>query len=222
MKHEKRARAAGFLAEERGTLTMEFVCWLPLLLFWMIGTVALFEGYSRRNEAAKAHYTVTDALSRSETASHQDMASFHALYELLTPSFPRGEVMRITQIAYIEVDGEMVYAVDWSCAFPRERDEDGNVVGIATYDHDDVPVGLMPSLALNQRILLVQSAVPYVPAFTLSGLIESRLLDFDTITRLRRVPALELTSTGDVCDEPPAPVELDDSIFLVEGDSEAG
>lgn len=211
MTTETGPRALAFLDDERGAINLEFMLWLPMMLLWTVGFVSLFEGYSLRNEAAKAHYTVADMVSRSEELSNTELARYADLHAMLTPSVPGGEGLRVTQIAYLEVDGEMVYAVDWSCGFP--------VADLPPLDHGDIPTGLLPTtMALNQRVVLVQTVAPYAPAFNV-GTLRDRDLEFDTVVRPRRVPAIALTAAGGDCIVPEPPTSFDDSLMVVGGGS---
>ncbi|MGF1551649.1 MAG: TadE/TadG family type IV pilus assembly protein [Paracoccaceae bacterium] len=178
---------------ERGAITIEFVLWLPLLVLWLLAFVSLFSGFTLRNQAGKAHYAVADIVSRFETLSGPDVEGLFTLFRALTPMVEGGHRFRITQIRIVVDDDAVEHEVDWSCAF-----ETAGAEVVDTLDDDAVPAGLIPTLAHNQRVLLVQSEVPYAPVFDIADF-QSGAFAFDTVVRARRVAALELRDPGADC-----------------------
>ena len=43
-----------FVDDEQGTITIEFVAWLPFLMLWFTGTVIFYDAFQVRDAAAKA------------------------------------------------------------------------------------------------------------------------------------------------------------------------
>ena len=84
-----------FLKDESGTLTVEFILWIPLLALWFMFSGTLFDGYMSRNQTAKVATTLTDIVARQTEVSDSFIAELNALKnELLTRADGTGAIVK--------------------------------------------------------------------------------------------------------------------------------
>ena len=161
--------------DEHGSITIEFLLWLPLLAFWLVVSVAFFDAYKSRDDTAKAAHTLSDIMSRQVEVSN---AFFDELYELqgeLLPRTPEGKWLRVTSIQY--VGGE--HQVQWSRA----------VGGGEPIAAEDIPQEIIPEMAEFDSVILTELYVPYQP-FTDWARIDVHTWSFVLFTRPRFVSAI--------------------------------
>lgn len=149
--------------DESGSITIEFVIWVPFLLFWLAFSVAVFNAHMVRNQSAKATHTLSDILSRHE---EMDQATFDRLYDLqgkLLTLAGQGHDLRISSVKFVRVDPdseEREYQVQWSLASD----------GLAPLTTADFPFERLPVMAETDSILYTEVRVPWTPFSLLAGL----------------------------------------------------
>ena len=115
-----------YLRDERGTVTMEYVLWLPILLAWLILSTVLYDAYKSRDDAAKAAYTVADIISRETELSASDIRRLADLQRLLVPRAGNSMFLRLTSFTCTAeadcleaaVADTSDYAINWSVVPP--------------------------------------------------------------------------------------------------------
>ncbi len=141
-----------FRSDERGTITIEFVVVLPLLLFLFIGTIVFFDAYKSRALADSAAYTIADIVSRKEKIDVDALNELLVLQAALLPKTSDDRWMRFTSIVY-DAD-EDSYSVVWS--------KTSGAIETVLED-DDIPLEKLPLMYDSETVILVDSYVPYVP-----------------------------------------------------------
>jgi hypothetical protein len=144
-----------FWAEDRAAVAFETVIITPILAWTFMGSFIFFDAFRTYNSSIKATYAVADILSRqTNTVYGYDIDGMMRIFEHLVRN--NGEVrMRATQVMY-DADTDR-YSVDWSYATNGEaRLFTANLVGMEE---------LLPVMADAERILLVETFIPYEPAF---------------------------------------------------------
>lgn len=154
-----------------GAVAFEAVIILPVLIWTYTASFVFFDAYRVYNSSVKATYSVADALSRQTNTVHfYDVQGLARVFRHLIRNGDSAR-LRVTQIYWDGAD----YRVDWSFV----TDNDARLF--------DAQMGALsdrlPPLMTNERILLVESFVPYDPAFGM-GL---QFLTFEnfTVTRPR-------------------------------------
>jgi len=152
-----RRRLARFRRDKRGTVSVESVIVLPLLMLWFVASFVFFDIYLTNSINEKAAYTVSDLLSRHRNSSRVNNAYIDGLnrvFDFLINN--RGDTwIRTTSVKYDETDDK--YGAEWSYAThgkPRLTDSDVEAL------RDRLPV--MPG---NETIILVETFTEYTPAF---------------------------------------------------------
>jgi len=172
-----------FWKDDRAAIAMETVLITPLLVWTFVGSFIFFDAFRTYNSSIKATYAVADVLSRQlNTVFAYDIEGMTQIFEHLVRN--NGDArLRATQINY---DGNLEeYRVDWSYATNGEaRLFTANLVGMEE---------LLPVMAHGERIILVQSFIPYQPVFD-SGLDFLTFRNF-TFTRPRYAGQVDFDET---------------------------
>lgn len=168
-----------FLRNERGALSIEAVFALPMLVWAITATFVFWDAFKTLNISQKATYTVADMLSR-ETGDIDDdyMTSMHEIFDFLAGE--NGDnALRVTVVTFETdpVTGTDELQLVWS--------EGANISR-----HDDLTAieSRLPTLALGEQIIVVESFQDWAPAFTV-GLAAYRFREV-ALARPRFAPQL--------------------------------
>lgn len=160
-----------FWKDDRASVALEAVIVMPILAWVFVASFVFFDAFRVYNTSIKATYAVADVLSRrtSEIAS-SDIEGLSDVFQFLTRN-TAGSALRVSQITRQEGG----YRIDWS------HGTDG-LTYIRASDFPDF-IDRIPIMAFGDRMLLVETFLPYRPAFS-AGLADQEFTNF-TITRPR-------------------------------------
>lgn len=146
-----------FRTDERGASALESIIIVPALIWVFVSSFVFFDAFRTYNSSVKATYTVADVLSRqTRTVTAFDIEGMAELFNNLVRN--NGDVrMRVTQIHYTAATDTM--AVEWSYATNNEA-------RLFTANLTDMEE-LLPQMADAERLLLVETFIPYRTAFDL-------------------------------------------------------
>ncbi|MEM6609347.1 MAG: hypothetical protein AAF689_12270 [Pseudomonadota bacterium] len=160
-----------FLRETRGAVAFEAVIITPILAWCFVGSFIFFDAFRTYSTSLKATYAVADVISRQElTIYGSDIQGMADIFSHLTRNVS-GSSMRVSEISWNGTE----YDVEWSHptgTLTRMRDTD--LPGI---------VDQLPIMASGERVVLVETFIPYDPYFDV-GLNNIEFTNF-TITRPR-------------------------------------
>jgi Flp pilus assembly pilin Flp len=160
-----------FWKDENAAVAMEAVIITPVLAWAFIGSFVVFDAFRTYNTSIKATYAVADILSRqSNTVFPADIEGYTRIFEHMVRNHGDAR-LRATQIFYDEAND--TFCVEWSYATNGEAK-------LFTANLIDLE-GHLPVMADAERILLVETFIPYRPAFNV-GL---SLMTFDNFTFTR-------------------------------------
>lgn len=146
-----------FLRDEQGSMTVEFVIWIPWLLFYLVFTTAAYMAMDSRLEAMRASITLTDVTSRVEQPLDRAfLDNLGTMFGQLTPSAAPGSMVRISSLRLIGGNIEVVWTECYG--------------GIEALTNSNLPVDVIPPMAELSTVLLVETFVPYSPISTTFGL----------------------------------------------------
>ena len=145
-----------FAEDESATVTTEFIIVMPMLVMWWIGSIVFFDAFDARAGASRVSHTIADNISRQVSTSAAMIDDLLVLQNRMLPNDPVGYV-RITQIQK-DALGNLV--IEWSYSTD----------GAALTDIVEIPTAIMPPMGNGQRILLVDTAVPYIPIAKIVGI----------------------------------------------------
>ena len=172
-----------FTRGTKGSVTVEAVLVLPLLLWAYMATFVFFDAFHTRKVNLTSAYTVADMLSRQQnTINIAYLNGLNTVYDYLS------DTSRPTGIRYTEVywDGvNNVYKVYWSYATDlRPVLTDATIGTFASK---------LPSIPVGDYLLIVETSLSYVPAFDV-GLVSHDFTEF-VATRPRFVAKVEFSNT---------------------------
>lgn len=139
-----------FKADEKASLTMEFVLLLPLLMSWFIGSIVFFDAFNSKATAQRTSHTIADIISR-QTVTDNDFVD--TLLVLQNRMMPRSQVGTV-RVTSIQKDNLGVLSILWT--YSSDGASTPLLIG-------DVPLIILPEIANNESILLVDTTVPFVP-----------------------------------------------------------
>ncbi len=181
------AQLRRFGRDEKGTLLAEAVIVLPLMLWAYMALFVYWDAYRAVNTAQKAAYTVSDMISREMiTLNDSYVTGMRDLMRFLVDSDQTVQ-MRVTSVSWSALNAQ--YEVDWS------RSPDSAMPQLTTAAINEVAMaGRIPKMADGDRVMLVEAAVSYHPAFNVglgfdTGLQDTTLQQF-IVTRPRFVPKI--------------------------------
>lgn len=152
-----KALLSDFVKDEDATITMEFVIVTPLMVTWWIGSMVFFDAFEARSGAARAAYTIADLVSRQTETTNGDIDSLLDLQNRMRPREPVGDI-RVTEF-FRDSSGDL--SVVWSYSTAGLAD----ALLIA-----DAPVGILPILANESYIMLIDTKIPYIPLSDIVGI----------------------------------------------------
>ncbi|MDQ2089454.1 TadE/TadG family type IV pilus assembly protein [Marimonas arenosa] len=155
-----RARIAAFAGETRGSVTVEAVIMLPILVWAYTALYTFFDAYRQTSINHKAAYTISDMISRETTEiNDQFIDGAYQMLNFLTRSTDARD-MRVTIVRYHE--DTTSYDVEWS-------ETRGSVSALASGDligwEDRLPV-----MVDQEVLILVQTWTDYSAPFGIVGL----------------------------------------------------
>lgn len=146
-----------FWRDERAAIAMETAIITPVLAWCYISSFVFFDAFRSYNSSIKATYAISDVISRQTmTLRRSDIDGYATLVDGLVRN-TGGIRLRVSQIVYdAETDS---HCVEWSAATNGEA---------ALFTSNLVDMGdLLPDMVDAERLILVQSFIPYRPAFNM-------------------------------------------------------
>lgn len=139
-----------FKADETASLTMEFVLILPLLMTWFIGSIVFFDAFNSKATAQRTSHTLADIMSRQSVTNN---AFVDTLLTVQNRMMPREQVGTV-RVSSIQKDAVGDLSLLWT------HSSDGAATPLVM---GDIPLTILPEIANNESILLIDTTVPFVP-----------------------------------------------------------
>ncbi len=174
------SRLGRFSRREDGTIAVETVLWVPLLLSVLAATFSLHDAFRYKSLNVKAAYTISDALSReTDPIDYAYLDGMVEVMEFLTRS-DGPYSLRVTLVRYNENRDK--YVSEWS----KTR---GDFDALGNRDLADL-YDKLPNMLHNERVIVVETETEYNPPFAVPGLNETRLFYNFGFTRPRFAPKI--------------------------------
>ncbi len=160
-----------FWKDDGASVAIEAVIVTPILAWVFVASFVFFDAFRVYSTSVKATYAVADVLSRrTANIASTDIEGLADVFQFLTRN-TAGSAIRVTQITRQELG----YRIDWS------HGTDG-LTYLRASDFPDL-VDRIPIMAFGDRLLMVETFLPYSPAFSV-GMSEQNFTNF-TVTRPR-------------------------------------
>ena len=186
MKNVKSLLRSPFARKEDGSLSVEAVIILPILVWAITATFVFWDAFRTLNASQKATYAVADMLSREETAVDANyLTSAHELFNFLAGE-AGSNAIRVSVVTRVTdpVTNTDVTQLVWS----------KGLGGMA--DHTDVTAlaNRLPRIGLGEQMIVVETEQEWTPAFSV-GLASYRFRE-TAVSRPRFSPQLCWTTCG--------------------------
>lgn len=190
-----------FCGERDGSVMVETVICLPLLVWALVATWEFFEVHRYKSAREKATYTIADMISR-EVVGIDDVYINNAMSLFDGISNDNGiNQIRVSVVVFnagddLQSAADDEYWIRWS-----EVRGEGDFVELVT---DDVrhSTGTLPKMNDGEDLILVEAASKYRPLFNV-GLGDGVQIDTRLFTKPRFTD--QVCYEGQVCYVPPAP-----------------
>ncbi|MGR3434088.1 MAG: TadE/TadG family type IV pilus assembly protein [Shimia sp.] len=147
-----------FRRDERASGAIEMVLIMPLLFWAYAGTFMFYDAFRAKNNALRASYTISDAISREiDEINGKYLNSMHQMLNFLSAS-PNTTRMRVTIVCYD--DKKKRYTRAWS----QVRGGGGLKPHNNGTLHSDMRAHL-PIMPDGDQVVLVETYVDYRPVF---------------------------------------------------------
>ena len=169
-----------FLRREDGSLSIEAVLAIPMLVWAIVATFVFWDAFRTLNISQKATYTIADMLSREENGVNmQYLTAVHELYDFLAES-EGDNALRVTVVEMQEDEdtGVRTMVMMWSEGV-------GGITG-----HDDLTIlqPRIPMMSPGEQLIVVETEQEWSPAFAV-GLTSYRFREL-ALSRPRFAPQL--------------------------------
>lgn len=179
------SKLRSFARDTNASASIEAAIIFPVLFWAYAASFTYFEAYRAQAVAEKAAYTISDMLSRETLPiTPTYLTNARNIYKDLSGLSPGETALRVTLLRW---DGDQnKFKIDWSKRrgdIPRLRNRD-----VTDYD------ALLPTLVANERVILVETASDYNPAFSVG--LAPRVIETFVFTRPRFAPQIVWDSDG--------------------------
>lgn len=181
-------RLRGFIADERGTVTIETIFMVPFLAWCYVATLLFFDAFKDQAAAEKAAYTIADMVTREEVpVTPTFITSLHRLQRFWTDSDDVTR-LRITAFSYDAASDD--YVLHWS----QTRGPDVPEVTDAILNSDAWTSGV-PLMYDGEVLVAVETWATWKP-WARAGLFETTFNSF-VVTRPRYAPQVCYSDNDD-------------------------
>ncbi len=153
--------SGAFARDERGSISIEFMIVMPLLLFLTTGGIAFWDAFHSNSQTAKIAYAVSDIMSRHDAVDDTDMAYLYAVQDKMMAADLDRRSLRISSICF--EDGQ--HRVLWSYS-----NSSADTIPPAALEDEDIPVEALPEMAPQDSVILTEVEARWQPYFLNVGL----------------------------------------------------
>lgn len=158
-----------FRRDDRGSVVVEAVVILPLLVWTYTAMFVFFDAYKTENLTVKAAYTVADMISRQTTPVNGPyIDGMNTIFGFLTDGNPQNE-LRVTAVHMVTGPGGVPeLELQWS--YTTDASKLPRMCEVTPIEHR------IPILALGDQLIVVEAVMGWQPAFN-AGLGERTLYE---------------------------------------------
>ena len=182
-----------FCGERDGSVMVETVICLPLLVWALVATWEFFEIHRYKSAREKATYTIADMYSRETSSINTTyMNNTMKLFDAISNDDGVNQI-RVSVVQY-DIDADQ-YAIRWS----EVRGSGGDLAPLTNSDVASAHA-MLPIMNDGEELILVESESDYVPTFNV-GLGNIVPVETRIFTKIRF--AAQLCWEGTYCGEDP-------------------
>ncbi len=148
-----------FARDTEGTVTIESLMALPILMFWYIASFTFFDAFRVMNINDKAAYTLSDLISRTRadvTLNQSYINGMNTVFDYLV-KYEGDTWIRITSVGWDDTNSE--YTQLWSASTKSQP-----TLTSGDLNQADV-IARLPNMKAGETIILVETSLVYNPPF---------------------------------------------------------
>jgi len=149
------------LADERGSISIEFMVVMPLLLFLTTGGIAFWDAFHSNSQTAKIAYTVSDIMSRHDFVDNTDMAYLYSVQDKMMAGDLDQRSLRISSICFEDDQ----YHVLWSYSASSN-----DTLTPDPLQDEQIPIEILPAMSPQDSVILTEVEARWQPHFLNVGL----------------------------------------------------
>lgn len=152
-----------FKRQDEGSVTVEAVIILPVILVVFMGTFTYFDVFRAKSQSLKANYAISDLISRENNVTSSEMTGYGKVFRYLTQSSNESWV-RVTVVRCKKNCGNRntrKLVRFWSRAYPN-----GSVPRLTTTAIRASYNDAIPDMYKGEYLVMVESSARYVPPFS--------------------------------------------------------
>lgn len=173
-----------FAADTRGSISMETVIVMPVLIWALMASFVYWDTFRNQNAHMKATFAVADMLSREMTSINTAyIIGMHTVYRYMMQT-TEPTWMRVTSVQYRASDDS--YRVLWSRSTNNSRAPQLTHATLAAMR------SRLPLMASDDTVVVVETWREYEPVFNIG--LGRRIFEQFTVTRPRWLSPIPLTS----------------------------
>lgn len=200
-----------FRAGEAGSISVETLLILPVVLWAFMATVGFYDAFAARTASERAAYTVSDAIGRQadQAITPDDLEGYNRVFSYLARSQPNTR-LRVTSVFWHP--GEQEYQVAWSYAT-------NNGIPLTTETLTPALIARLPVLATEdgdqarETVYITETRLAFNPIMErlpfVGTVIKAQVLEQFIVARPRYAPQLlfddgtgAIGTTFPTCDDP--------------------
>ncbi|MFT4148968.1 MAG: hypothetical protein QM656_02135 [Paracoccaceae bacterium] len=181
---------ARFARDESGVVVVEMMIYLPLLLWAWLAMFAFWDAYREINIAQKATYSISDMLSREQTAVNDTYRNgLRNVFAYMNGTTNDHVKVRFTSITYKVTNKVGAFKVDWSYS-PGSALPKLTTTTLQAQFKDDIPI-----MSDGDYVLMIETTVDYDPVIDVPS------VTFDEISNrvITRPRFMRVCESGQTC-----------------------
>ena len=184
-----------WLKDQRGSMSVELVIILPLMLFWLAGAYVFYNAFHKYLKATNATAVIADLISRQQAPSISTIYAMDAIFDKISQTDEPDETYFIFSVVrWTDSDGDGTPELDIFCS-----EATNTPINEQTSFTEAELLKIMPTkVALEDHLIYVHGYTPYTPIFEWVG-IPPVVFENINITPLRFATQLQL---DDSCPDP--------------------
>lgn len=156
-------RVKDFVCGTEGTVTIESLFALPLLVLWYVASLVFFDGFHFLNIQEKAAYTISDLISREQETAEIDQAYIDGMNDVFDylVNYEGNTWIRVTSVTYDSTQTTNKYRLEWSGATNGQT----AYVTHAELNTTVMQTRLPTTIGADESVILVETSMVYNPPF---------------------------------------------------------
>lgn len=170
------SRFTRFVSETDGTITVESVIALPLLMFWYVLSFCFFDGFRVMNVNEKAAYTISDLITRTQPGNTIDQSYINGMNDVFDylVNYEGNTWIRVTSIKFDETQTTNKFRLEWSGATHSVQTFETH----AELNTTDMINRLPTTLGNGETVILIETSLSYNPPFNIDFLQNHKFRSF--------------------------------------------